>query len=143
MINDLKKKVEELRELINYHNYRYYVLDSPEISDSEYDDLMRELETIEKEQPELVVPDSPTQRIGAPPAEGFLPVRHHSKMMSLQDAFSFQEVSEFFDRLNRLLPDQKLEFVCELKVDGTAMALTYEDGVYVRGANRGDGGGGG
>jgi len=139
MINDLKKKVEELRELINYHNYRYYVLDSPEISDSEYDELMRELETIEKEQPELVVPDSPTQRIGAPPAEGFLPVRHHSKMMSLQDAFSFQEVSEFFDRLNRLLPDQKLEFVCELKVDGTAMALTYEDGVYVRGATRGDG----
>src|SRR3989304_1461371 len=139
MIKDLKKKVEELRELINYHNYRYYVLDSPEISDSEYDELMRELETIEKEQPELVVSDSPTQRIGAPPAEGFLPVRHHGKMMSLQYAFSFQEVSEFFDRLNRLLPDQKLEFVCELKVDGTAMALTYEDGVYVRGATRGDG----
>jgi len=138
-ISDIGKRAKELRDLINYHNYRYYVLDSPEISDAEYDELMRELIAIEEAHPELVTPDSPTQRVGAPPAEGFLPVRHRTKMMSLGDVFSFDELSAFLDRVERGLPGEKVDYVCELKIDGTAISLTYENGLLVTGATRGDG----
>ncbi len=138
-IAELRKRAEELRDLINYHNYRYYVLDSPEISDAEYDELMRELIAIEEAHPELVTPDSPSQRVGAPPAEGFLPVRHRTKMLSLADAFSFDELTAFFNRIARELLGENIEFVCELKVDGTAIALTYEKGLLTCGATRGDG----
>jgi DNA ligase (NAD+) len=134
-----KKRIEELREKINYHNYRYYVLDSPEISDAEYDELLRELEELEKRFPELITPDSPTQRVGAPPAEGFKPVRHFERMFSLSDAFDIDELMEFFNRVEKALPGESIEYVCELKIDGTAVSLLYEDGVYVRGATRGDG----
>lgn len=115
------------------------MLDSPEISDAEYDEPMRELIAIEEAHPELITPDSPTQRVGAPPAEGFLPVRHRTKMMSLGDAFSFDELSAFLDRVERGLPNEKIDYVCELKIDGTATALTYENGLLVTGATRGDG----
>lgn len=138
-IKKVQKRVQELRDLINYHNYRYYVLDSPEISDAEYDELVRKLVHLEEEHPELVTPDSPTQRVGAPPTEAFKSVRHRAKMLSLADAFSFEELSAFFDRIKRELPSEEFEFVCELKVDGTAIALSYENGIYVRGATRGDG----
>ncbi len=134
-----EERAEELRELIRYHNYRYYVLDSPEISDAEYDDLMEELLGIEKTNPDLVTADSPTQRIGAPPAEGFAPVRHSARMLSLADAFDFDELRQFFERLERELAGETIEFVCELKIDGTAIAIAYENGVLVRGATRGDG----
>lgn len=133
------KRIEELRKTINHHNYRYYVLDSPEISDADYDRLVRELETIETEYPELITPDSPTQRIGAPPAEAFKPVSHLTRMYSLQDAFSTEELLAYFDRLKKQLPEEVMDFVCELKVDGSAISLTYENGKLVKGATRGDG----
>jgi DNA ligase (NAD+) len=133
------QKAEELRKQINYHNYRYYVLDSPEISDAEYDELVRELEKIEEAFPELITSDSPTQRVGAPPEAGFQPVRHRAKMLSLADAFDLDELQSFFTRLNKDLIDETIEFVCELKIDGAAIALTYENGLYVQGATRGDG----
>lgn len=138
-VSAVKKRLKELRNLINYHDYRYYVLDSPEISDAEYDELMRKLIAIEGAHPELVTPDSPTQRVGAPPAEGFLPVRHRSRMLSLADAFSFDELSAFFERVGRALPGEEVDYVCELKIDGTAISLNYEDGLLTRGATRGDG----
>ncbi|MBS3910206.1 MAG: NAD-dependent DNA ligase LigA [Actinobacteria bacterium] len=133
------KRAEELRRQVNYHNYRYYVLDSPEISDDEYDILVRELEAIESQHPELITPDSPTQRIGAEPSEAFKPIKHRSKMLSLANAFSFEELSEFFNRISRELDTDKIDFVCELKIDGVAVAIVYENGVYVSGATRGDG----
>lgn len=138
-ISDIEKRARELRDLINYHNYRYYVLDSPEISDAEYDELVKELIEIEKVHPELITPDSPTQRVGAPPAKGFLSVRHQVKMLSLADAFSFGELSAFLERVKKTLPEEKIDYVCELKVDGAAISLTYEDGLLVKGATRGDG----
>ena len=103
-ISNIEKRARKLRDLINHHNYRYYVLDSPEVSDAEYDELVRELIEIEEIYPELITSDSPTQRVGAPPAEGFLPVRHRTKMLSLADAFSFDELSAFLDRIEKGLP---------------------------------------
>lgn len=137
--NKVKKRIEDLREQINHHNYHYYVLDSPEISDAEYDSLLRELEKLEDKYPELITPDSPTRRIGAAPAEAFKPVRHLTKMYSLQDAFSAEELLAYFDRLKRQIPEEAMDFVCELKVDGSAVSLLYEDGKFVKGATRGDG----
>jgi DNA ligase (NAD+) len=135
----LQEKIKKLRELIDYHNYRYFVLDQPEISDAEYDRLMKELIEIEEQYPELIIPDSPSQRIGAVLASQLQPVHHRSKMMSLTDAFSFEELENFFDRIKKLLDEEKIEVVCELKIDGSAVALTYKNGIYVRGATRGDG----
>lgn len=137
--NEAARRAEELKEQIDHHNYRYYILDAPEISDSEYDVLMRELESIEAQHPELVTPDSPTQRVGAPPAEGFAPVRHASKMLSLGNAFGQEELEAFLARVEKELGGEQVELVCELKIDGTAIAATYENGVLVRGATRGDG----
>lgn len=134
-----KKIIEDLRKQINYHNYRYYVLDSPEISDEQYDELVRQLIKLEQEFPDLVTPDSPTQRVGAPPAEGFLPVKHLEKMFSLADAFNLGELRAFFERIKKLLPNEKVEYVCELKIDGTAVAVVYREGHYWRAATRGDG----
>ncbi len=136
---EAKKKIEELREKINYHNYRYYVLDSPEISDDQYDQLVRELIKLEEEFPDLVTPDSPTQRVGAPPAEGFLPVKHLERMFSLSDAFDLSELRAFFERVRKQLPGEKIQYVCELKIDGAAVAIVYRDGRYWRAATRGDG----
>ncbi|MBM3188871.1 MAG: NAD-dependent DNA ligase LigA [Chloroflexi bacterium] len=136
----LQARVDRLRDLIRYHAYRYYTLDQPEISDAEYDALMRELESIEAEHPELVSSDSPTQRVGAEPLPEFAKVRHPHPMTSLTDAFSREEVTAWLERVNRLLPDgTPLEFVVEPKIDGLAVALGYENGVLVRGATRGDG----
>ena len=136
---EAKARIAELRKEIEYHNYRYYVLDSPVISDAEYDELYRELEKLEAEFPELITPDSPTQRVGAPPAEGFKPVRHYQKLLSLQDVFSSEELDEWFARVEKALGVSSLEYVCEVKLDGAAVALVYENGVLVRGATRGDG----
>jgi len=138
-IEKIKKRANDIRRLIQHHNYWYYVLDSPEITDAEYDELLRELINIEESHPELITPDSPTQRVGAPPAEGFRPARHRAKMFSLADAFDFNELTQFFKRINRELPDEEPDYVAELKIDGTAIAVTYEDGILVRGATRGDG----
>ena len=133
-----KRRVEELRDQINYHNYRYHVLDDPEVSDAEYDELMRELKQLEEEFPELITPDSPTQRVGASPADLFKPVKHRIRMLSLDNVFSQEELEAWGKRVERTI-GAGARYVCELKIDGVAVALTYENGVYTQGATRGDG----
>jgi len=138
-VNKGKQRIEELRKTINHHNYRYYVLDSPEISDAEYDELMEELKQLEAEHPELVTPDSPTQRIGAPPVEAFGVVEHRDPLLSLANAFSSEELAAWHKRVSNLLGGRQFDLVCEPKIDGLAVALTYVDGLLVTGATRGDG----
>lgn len=133
-----KLRVEELREQINYHNYRYYVLDEPEVSDTEFDELMGELRELEERYPELVTPDSPTQRVGVTPAELFTPVEHRAVMLSLDNAFSEEELKAWATRVERGV-GTGVRYSCELKIDGVAVALTYENGVLMKGATRGDG----
>ncbi len=134
-----KKEIEQLRKEINYHNYRYYVLDSPVISDQEYDKLMRRLEELERLYPDLVTPDSPTQKVGAPPREEFGTVTHSIPMLSLQNAFEAEEVLDFDRRIKRMLGVEDVEYVAEPKIDGLAVELVYRDGIYVQGSTRGDG----
>ena len=138
-IAEVEKQVEELRDQLSHHNYRYYVLDSPEVSDAEYDELMRELRRLEQRYPHLVTPDSPTQRVGAAPLEFFETVEHPMPMLSLANAFSNEELLAWHRRVTGLLDAQEFDMVCELKIDGLAVALTYEDGLLIRGATRGDG----
>ena len=138
-VNKARQRIAELLETINHHNYRYYVLDSPEISDAEYDELMKELRQLEAEHPELVTPDSPTQRIGAPPVEAFGVVEHPQPLLSLANAFSFEELAAWHKRVSNLLGGRQFDLVCEPKIDGLAVALTYVDGLFVTGATRGDG----
>ena len=135
---DAKVRVEELREAINHHAYRYHVLDDPEIADAEYDALVGELAVLEERFPELVTPDSPTQRVGARPAELFAPVAHRARMYSLDNAFSEEELRAWADRVARG-GGASARYSCELKIDGVAIALTYERGVLVQAATRGDG----
>ncbi len=135
---DAKLRVEELRELLNHHAYRYHVLDDPEISDAEYDELMAELVALEERFPELVTPDSPTQRVGMTPADLFAPVEHRARMLSLDNAFSPDELRAWAARVEREVGDE-VAYSCELKIDGVAVALTYERGVLTKGATRGDG----
>jgi len=135
----LKRRIAELRKTINYHNYRYYVLDSPEISDAEYDELMKQLKQLEAHHPELVTPDSPTQRIGAPPVEAFGVVEHPQPLLSLANAFSYEELAAWHKRVSNLSGGRQFDLVCEPKIDGLAVALTYVDGLLVTGATRGDG----
>ncbi|MEA3254019.1 MAG: NAD-dependent DNA ligase LigA, partial [Chloroflexota bacterium] len=136
--SSVEQRVEELRELLNYHSRRYYILDSPEISDAEYDELMRELKQLEAEHTELVTPDSPTQRVGAPPVEAFGVVEHPLPLLSLANAFSDEDLSAWHKRTSNLLGRQYFDLVCEPKIDGLAVALTYVDGLLVTGATRGD-----
>ncbi len=139
---DLAARAAELRDAINYHNERYHVLDSPEISDAEYDALVRELRSIEAEHPQLATPDSPTLAVGAAPSPLFAEVRHEIPMMSLDNAQSEAELRSWSERLLRLAPELELStlaFSCEPKVDGVAMSLTYERGQFVRAATRGNG----
>jgi DNA ligase (NAD+) len=133
-----KLRVEELRERLNYHAYRYYVLDDPEVSDVEYDEMMQELKALEERFPELVTADSPTQRVGTTPSELFAPVQHRSVMLSLDNVFSEGELKGWATRVERAVGSDARYF-CELKIDGVAVALTYEDGLLVKGATRGDG----
>jgi DNA ligase (NAD+) len=132
-------RAEELRELVNHHMYRYHVLDDPEVSDAEYDELIRELRALEDRFPELITPDSPTQRVGAAPAALFRPVQHRAPMLSLDNAFSEEELRAWGARVERGLAGATPSFVCELKIDGVACALTYEGGVLTQAATRGDG----
>lgn len=138
---EIENRAKELRDELNYHIYRYYVLDDPVISDAEYDELFRELLELEEKHPELVVPESPTQRVGPPPAEGFKPVRHRARMLSLGDAFGEEELEAFGKRVAKSLNlgVDEIDYVCELKMDGAAVALTYEGGIFTVGATRGDG----
>ena len=135
----VRERVSQLRREINRHNHLYFVLDWPEVSDADYDALMVELRGLEEQRPELVTLDSPTQRIGAPPAEGFGEVVHPLPMLSLANAFNDDELATWRRRATNLLDGADFDVVCELKIDGLAVALTYEDGVFVHGATRGDG----
>lgn len=134
-----EKEIRKLREEIRDHNYRYYVLDSPVISDREWDVLFRRLEELEASYPDLVTPDSPTQKVGAPPLEEFGTVEHAVPMLSLQNAFDGEEVAEFDKRVRKLLESDCVEYVAEPKMDGLAVQLVYRDGVFLQGATRGDG----
>lgn len=136
---EAQAQAEKLREEIRRYDYHYYVLDQPLISDAEYDKLFRELQDLERNYPELVTPDSPTQRVGAPPAEEFAPVEHAIPMLSLQNCFSDEELEEWEDRVQRLLGGERVEYVCEPKLDGLSVELVYVDGVFTVGSTRGDG----
>ena len=145
-MQDKKKaaqRAEELRRELTYHGYKYYVEDAPEISDFEYDALLRELENLEAEYPELITPDSPTQRVGGAPLGQFEPVAHAVPMESLQDAFTFEELEAFDKRVRELSDDGKaresLLYSVEPKIDGLSVSLEYEQGLFVRGSTRGDG----
>ncbi len=133
------EQINALRNELDRHNHLYHVLDQPEISDAQYDALMSELRDLEQANPELVTAESPTQRVGAEPAEGFADVRHPVPMLSLSNAFDDEEFRAWFQRTANLLEREDFDLVCELKYDGLAVALTYEDGVFVRGATRGNG----
>jgi DNA ligase (NAD+) len=132
-------RVKALRELIEYHNYRYYSLDDPIISDAEFDGLMRELEALEASYPELITADSPTQRVGAKPAQGFAEVLHKQPMLSLANAFTLAEVEAFDRRIREALDLEQVEYAAEPKLDGLAISLLYEQGRLTRAATRGDG----
>ena len=135
-----QKKIAALRDEIRRHNYRYYVLDDPLVSDSEYDTLMRRLTRLEAQCPDLVTPDSPTQRVGTEPQKGFQVVKRDQPMLSLENAMDRDEFVEWSKRLVREIGDEGLgDFVCEPKIDGVAVELLYRDGVLVQAATRGDG----
>ena len=138
-ISKIQTQVEVLRRLIRRHEYLYYVLDRPEISDAEFDKLYQKLTRLEEVHPELITPDSPTQRVGGQPVEGFAQVQHKVAMLSLDNAYSADELREFEARLKRALPGQRFTYVAEPKVDGLSVALLFEQGRFVRGATRGDG----
>ncbi len=137
-----RERIAQLQEELREHSYRYHVLDAPSISDAEYDRLYRELEELERAHPDLVTPDSPTRRVGAMPIEAFEPAPHRFPMLSLGNAFSYEELVEFDQRVKRVLgmePETPIEYVVEYKIDGLGISLTYEDGLLTRGATRGDG----
>lgn len=140
MVEDVNIRIAKLRALLNYYSYLYHTLDTPTVTDAEYDALMNELRALEAAHPELIMADSPTQRVGAEPLPQFTKVTHPNPMTSLADAFSQEEVTAWMERARRLLPDNpNLTFVVEPKIDGLAVALTYRNGILERGATRGDG----
>src|SRR5262245_51077468 len=135
----ISKEIEKLRDEIRHHDDLYYVNDAPEISDREYDLLLEKLQKLEAANPELITPDSPTQRVGGRPAEGFPEVVHTRQMMSLDNSYNIDELRAFDERCRRLAEGRPLEYVAELKIDGLSLSLQYEDGVLTRGVTRGDG----
>jgi len=135
----IQQRIEQLKAEINLHNRRYHVLDSPEISDAEYDRLVQELKRLEEQYPQFLIPDSPTQRVGAAPVEAFGVVEHRFPLLSLGNAFSDEELAAWYTRTSRLLGEEQFDLVCEHKIDGLAVALTYIDGQLTTGATRGDG----
>jgi DNA ligase (NAD+) len=136
---DIEKKIEAFRDKIRHHEYRYYVLDDPEISDAEFDQLMIQLKKLEAEHPSLITPDSPTQRVGGKPREGVVKAAHSSPMLSLDNTYSVDELRNWERRVHDLSGRKDIDYVCELKLDGMSLALLYENGRLVRGITRGDG----
>jgi len=133
------QRLSELKKLLSRYAYEYYVLDQPSVSDAVYDGLVRELKAIEVEYPELITPDSPTQRVGGEVLQGFQKVEHSSRMISLNDVFNKDEVEAWAERVQKLAPSAKTDYFADIKMDGLACALIYEDGVLVQGVTRGDG----
>src|SRR2546428_3511919 len=135
----VEKRIADLRHRIDKANYEYYILDQPSIADEAYDALLRELTELETKHPELVTPESPTQRVGVAPSTRFAPVEHAHPMLSLSNAFDEAEVRAFDQRIRKALGRDDVGYVCELKIDGLAINLTYVDGKFTQGATRGDG----
>ncbi len=138
-INQVRERIEILRREIDRHNYRYHVLDQPEISDAEFDELLRELQQLEEKYPQLQDPDSPTRRVGGEPLASFETLEHKVPMLGLDNAFSEEDLIDFADRVKRLSGLEQLDYFCELKIDGLAVSLQYEEGLFKRGSTRGDG----
>jgi DNA ligase (NAD+) len=138
-MQDAKKNIEKLREQIRYHDYKYYVENKPEISDQQYDSLMRKLTEIERQYPELISPDSPTQRVNERPVEEFPKVKHRVPMLSMDNTYSAEELREFDKRVRKNLPKEPVSYVVELKIDGVSVSLTYKNARLETGATRGDG----
>jgi DNA ligase (NAD+) len=136
---DIEKKIEGLRDQIRHHEYRYFVLDDPEISDAEFDQLMNQLKKLEAEHPALITPDSPTQRVGGKPREGVVKAAHSSPMLSLDNTYNVDDLRNWERRVHELSGRKDIDYVCELKLDGMSLALLYENGRLVRGITRGDG----
>src|SRR6195256_534728 len=134
---DVEQKIQALREKIRYHEHLYYVLDNPEISDTGFDNLMQQLQQFEAEHPTLITPDSPTQRVGGKPREGFIKVRHSSPMLSLDNAYTEEELRDWERRVHELSGRSDVEYMCELKLDGMSLALHYRAGQLERGITRG------
>jgi DNA ligase (NAD+) len=132
-------QIEQLREELRHHEHQYYVLDDPEITDAEYDALLRQLQALETQHPELLTPDSPTQRVGGKAREGFIKVRHSSPMLSLDNALNEAELRDFDRRVRDLLGGAEYRYVTELKLDGLSMAAYYRDGKFAQAITRGDG----
>ena len=139
MVGDLKKRIDWLRSEIRRHDYLYYTLDQPEITDQQYDELFTELRKLEAEHPKLVTPDSPTQRVSGQPLEGFATVRHAIPMLSVDNTYNAEELCAFDARVRKGLGTSDYDYVVELKIDGLAVSLRYQDGVLATGATRGDG----
>ncbi len=142
--SEVKQRVEQLRKNIQAASYAYYVLDAPTMEDAVYDRLYRELQDLETQYSELITPDSPTQRVGEKPASGFNSVRHNIPLYSLENAFNIAEFTKWQERWQRVSGGEEVSldaplYICELKIDGNAIALTYENGILVRGTTRGDG----
>ncbi len=138
-MSKLAQCAAELRRILDHHNYKYYVEDKPEVSDKEFDLLLKELEELEAAHPELVTADSPTKRVGGQPLDGFRTVTHRIPMLSIGKAFSADELREFDGRVRKALGKQAVQYVVELKIDGVAVSLTYSDGLLTLGATRGSG----
>ena len=138
-MSNVQKQIQQLRDALQVHNYKYYVLNDPEISDRDYDRLMDELIRLETKHPELITPDSPSRRVGGEPTKEFPTVTHDIPMLSLSNTYNQEELEAFEQRLKSALPEESVEYVAELKFDGIAVSLTYENGLLVRGATRGDG----
>src|SRR5690242_2366238 len=138
-MKDPAREVEALRKELRRHEHLYYVLDKPEITDAEYDSLMRRLQQLEQQHPQLLTADSPTQRVGGKPREGFIKVRHSSQLLSLDNALNEGELRDFDRRVNDLLGGAKFRYVVELKMDGLSMAAHYRDGQFLQAVTRGDG----
>jgi DNA ligase (NAD+) len=136
---DVEKKIETVRDKIRHHEYLYYVLDNPEISDQDFDRLMQQLKDLETEHPSLITADSPTQRVGGKPREGFVKLRHSSPMLSLDNTYSEEELRGWERRVHELSGRKDVDYVCELKLDGMSLVLVYENGTLARGVTRGDG----
>lgn len=139
MSSSVTSEIARLREEIRYHDRKYHIEAAPEISDTQYDRLVEHLKRLEAEHPELVTPDSPTQRVGEQPVEGLTPVDHRVPMLSIENTYSLDELKKYGERVTKLLPGETVEWVVELKVDGVAVSLIYENGLLTRGVTRGNG----
>src|SRR4051794_26354423 len=135
----VERQINELRETIRHHEHLYYVMDAPELPDAEFDRLLQELKRLEAAHPELITRDSPSQRVGGKPLEGFPKVVHSRPMLSLDNAYNEQELRDWDRRVRESAGSENLEYVCELKLDGMSLALTYKGGHLLKGATRGDG----